>query len=78
MTDLEVEIADVVLRGVPTTYRHTFGALVEERIGLLARGAELPPHPADGADEQSLADLVAQQVWADVRRAAGGLRGEDS
>jgi hypothetical protein len=77
MTDFEVEIADVVLRGVPATYRLTFGALVEDRIGVLARGGELPGHPGDGADEQALAELVARQVWGEVRRATGGLRGED-
>jgi hypothetical protein len=77
MTDLHVDIADVVLRGTPASYGATFGTLVEARIGILARGGELSPSPEKAA-EASLADLVARQVWDEVRRATDGLRGEQS
>ncbi len=77
MTDLHVDIGDVVLRGTPASYGASFGTLVEARIGILARGGELSPSP--GADaEASLADLVARQVWDEVRRATDGLRSEQS
>jgi hypothetical protein len=77
MTDLHVDIGDVVLRGTPASYGVSFGTLVEARIGILARGGDLLPGP--GADaEASLADLVARQVWDEVRRATDGLRGEQS
>lgn len=77
MTDLHVDIGDVVLRGAPASYGAGFGALVETRIELLARGRELSPAPEEDA-EASLADLVARQVWDEVRRATDGLRGERS
>lgn len=75
MTDLRVDIGEVVLRSAPTSYADTFGPLVEARLGLLARGAELPPGPGDDA-EASLADQVAREVWDEVRRATNGLGGE--
>jgi hypothetical protein len=77
MTDLHVDIGDLVLRGTPASYGAGFGSLVEARIGILARGGELSPNPDEDA-EYSLADLVARQVWDEVRRATGGLRGEQS
>ena len=77
MTDLHVDIGDVVLRGTPASYGVSFGTLVEARIGILARGGELSPGAAEDA-EASLADLVARQLWDEVRRATDGLRGEQS
>jgi len=77
MTDLHVDIGDVVLRGTPASYGASFGTLVEARIGILARGGELSPGPREDA-EALLADLVARQVWAEVRRATDGLRGDQS
>lgn len=77
MTDLHVDIGDVVLRGTPESYGVSFGPLVKARIGILARGGELSPSPETDA-EVSLADLVACQVWDEVRRATDGLRGERS
>jgi hypothetical protein len=77
MTDLHVDIGDVVLRGTPASYAASFGTLVEARIGVLARGGDLSPGPGGDA-ETSLADLVARQVWDEVRRATDGLRGEQS
>lgn len=75
MTDLHVDIGDVVLHGTPASYGASFGTLVEARIALLARGGELSPGPGEDA-EASLADLVARQVWDEVRRATDGLQGE--
>lgn len=77
MTDLHVDIGDVVLRGAPGPYAASFGGLVEARIGGLAGGEELSSRPEVDA-EASLADLVARQVWDEVRRATDGLRGERS
>jgi hypothetical protein len=77
MTDLHVDIGDVVLRGTPASYGASFGSLVEARIGTLARGGELAPDHYEDA-EASLANLVARQVWDEVRRATDGLRGEQS
>ena len=77
MTDLHVDIGDVVLRGTPPSYGASFGTLVEARIGILARGGELSHSPREDA-EASLADLVARRVWDEVRRATDGLRGERS
>jgi hypothetical protein len=80
VTRLEVEIGDVVLRGVPPEYGaghgSGFGALVEDRIGALARGESRDTGIADREGEQALADLVAEQVWDRVRRSIAGLRGE--
>lgn len=72
MTDLHVDIGDVVLRGAPTSYGASFGALLEARLGLLARGGDLPPSQEQDA-EACLADEVARQVWDQVRRATDGL-----
>lgn len=77
MTDLQVDIGDVVLRGAPASYAAGFGPRVEARIGILAGGGELAPSPEEDT-EASLADLVARQVWDEVRRATDGLRGEQS
>ncbi len=77
MTDLHVDIGDVVLRGAPASYGASFGSLVEARIGILARGGELSLSTDEDA-EASLADLVARKVWDEARRATDGLRGEES
>jgi hypothetical protein len=75
VTRLEMEIGDVVLRGVPAAYGASFGTLVEERINTLARGESLEPGAEDPDDERSLADLVAHQVWDEVRRSTEGVWG---
>jgi hypothetical protein len=77
MTDLHVDIGELVLRGTSVAHGAGFGSLVEARIGILARGGAPSPGPRQDA-EASLADLVARQVWDEVRRAAGGLLGEQS
>jgi hypothetical protein len=76
VTRLELDIGDVVLRGLPPTYGATFGALVEERIGALARGETPDPDRRDLDGEQSLADHVAHRVWDEVRRSTEGVWGE--
>ena len=78
MTRVELEIGDVVLRGLPRSYGATFGALVEERIGAVARGETPDPGREDLDAEQALADQVAQQVWDEVRRSTEGAWGERS
>lgn len=72
MNGLHVDIGDVVLHGTPASYGASFGTLVETRIGILARGGELSPSPDQDAGA-ALADLVARQVWDEVRRATDGL-----
>lgn len=76
MTRLELDIGDVVLRGLPPTYAATFGPLVEERIAALARGETTDPGRQDLDGEQSLADQVAHRVWDEVRRSTEGVWGE--
>ena len=76
MTRVELDIGDVVLRGVPPTYGATFGALVEERLGAVARGEMPAPGRQDPDEEQALADQVAHQVWDEVRRSTEGAWGE--
>jgi hypothetical protein len=76
MTRLELDIGDVVLRGLPASYGATFGGLLEERLGALARGDAQEPGRQDLGDEQALVDQVAHQVWAEVRRSAGGAWSE--
>jgi hypothetical protein len=75
VTRLELDIGDVVLRGVPPTYGASFGALVEARLGALARGETPEPDRRDLDDEQTLADQVAHQVWDEVRRSTEGVWG---
>ena len=77
MTRLDIEIVDLVLRDLPPTWGLDLGALVEQRIGSLARGEVTPQADAEVADEAQFADLVARQVWGEVRRsgALGGDRG---
>lgn len=79
MTRLEIEIGEIVLRGVPAEYADDLGPLVEERLSLLA-GGPVEAHP-DGlltrgtphvADRQALADLVAHEVWAQTEIQRGG------
>jgi hypothetical protein len=77
MTELHVDIGDLALRGTPASYAASFGGLVEARLAVLARGGELSPSPGEDA-EQALAEVVARQVWDEVRRATAGLRGEAS
>jgi hypothetical protein len=76
VTRLELDIGDVVLRGLPPAYGASFGALVEERIGALARGETPDPGRRDIDDEQSLADQVAHHVWDEVRHSTEGVWGE--
>jgi hypothetical protein len=78
MTRLELDIGDVVLRGLPPTYGATFGPLVEERIAALARGETKDPTLQDLDGEQALADQVARRVWDEVRRSTDGAWGERS
>ena len=73
MTRLELEVGDLVLRGLPASYGEGFGPLVEQRIGELARGAEA--EPGEGP-EAILADRVARQVWDQVRPAVADVWGE--
>jgi hypothetical protein len=76
VTRLELDIGDVVLRGLPSSYGVTFGGLLEERLGALARGEAPDPVRQDLDGEHALADEVAHRVWAEVRRSAGGAWGE--
>lgn len=76
MTRLEVEIGAVVVRGLPETYGTSLGALVEERLGALARGEQPGMRHGEIDGEEPLADLVAQQVWDEVRPSTSGLWGE--
>lgn len=75
VTRLEIEIGDLVLRGFPPTSGESLGAVVEERIGALARGEE-PAQALTG--DLRVADAVARQVWAQVRRETGDVWGERS
>jgi hypothetical protein len=76
VTYLELDIGNVVLRGLPSTYGATFGALVEQRIGAIAHGETTDPDRQDLDGEQGLADQVARQVWDEVRRSTEGAWGE--
>jgi hypothetical protein len=72
MTTLRLEIRDLVLSGLPPSYGEGFGALVQERLTVLAHGGIL----VEGDGEHGLlADRVAREVWSQVQlqvRSAGG------
>lgn len=67
MTRFEIDVDEIVVRGLPATQvPDDLGRLVETRLAQLARGEEPQGTTA-------LAELVADGVWAEVRRAAPGL-----
>jgi hypothetical protein len=68
MTRFEIDVEEIVVRGLPAAQvPDDLGPLVEERLLQLARGEE-PQGTAAGVT--GLAALVADGVWAEVRRAA--------
>jgi len=72
MTRIEVEIGELVLRGVPHSDAAAVSALVAARIEALAGGGR-----SDGAggEHQALVDQVAHAVWGEVRDSVGQARG---
>jgi hypothetical protein len=74
MTRLEVEVGEVVLRGLPASYGAGFGPLVEQRLGDLARGADGAVE--DLGPEDALANQVARQIWNEVRRSTHDVWGD--
>ena len=76
MTRLELEVGDLVLRGLPASYGEGFGPLIEERLGALARGVEISPGGL--GPQAALADRVARQVWEEVRPQVADVWGDRS
>jgi hypothetical protein len=74
MTRLEVEVGEVVLRGVPAAYGVGFGPLVEQRLADLARGAE--GDVAAAGPQAALVNQVAGQVWDEVRASTQDVWGD--
>jgi hypothetical protein len=75
MTRLEVEVGDVVLRGLPATYGDSFGPSLERRLGDLARG-DAGDETERLGPEAALIDRVARQLWDEVRQSTGDIWGE--
>lgn len=70
MTRLEIDIDELVLRGLPAEYVHALPPLVQQRLSELAQRREpvVPRFTGEPvADVGALADLVARQVWAEAR-----------
>jgi hypothetical protein len=68
MTRFEIDVEEIVVRGLPAAQvPDDLGRLVEARLAQLARGEEPQGTTAGSA---ALAELVADGVWAEVRRAA--------
>ena len=68
MTRIEIDVEEIVVRGLPAAQvPDDLGLLVEARLAQLTRGEE-PAGSAAGVT--GLAELVADGVWAEVRRAA--------
>jgi hypothetical protein len=77
MTRFELRVDEIVVGSDPRLSTSSdLGGLVEERLARLARGGE-PTAARWVTDEASLADLVADRIWAEVRGAAD-LRGATS
>ena len=67
MTRFEIEVAEIVVRGlVRPEDSEGLAPLVERRLAQLARGEEPD-------SSTPLADLVADGIWAEVRRSTTGL-----
>jgi hypothetical protein len=71
MTRFELEVEEILVRGLPASQVSAdLGPLVEERLTWLAQG-ERPRGQREG--REALAELVADGIWAEVRRATAGL-----
>lgn len=70
MSRIEVEIGELVLRGVPHSDAAAVSALVAARIEALAGGSDEP-----AGEEHPLADQVAHAVWSEVRDSVAQARG---
>lgn len=73
MTRVEIEVGEIVLRGLPAEcagYADGLGPLVEQRLAALAQGHAAPERivgAPEVRDRAALADLVARQVWSAAR-----------
>ena len=73
MSRIEVDIGELVLRGVPQADAAAVSALVAARIEALAGGG--PSDGTVGDEHHALADQVAHVVWGEVRESVGQARG---
>jgi hypothetical protein len=74
MTRYELHIDEIVVRGVPLRdHGADLGALVEQRLATLMQDGERLPASREVVDTATLADLVASDVWAEVRRSGAEL-----